>query len=88
MLNSTRQTTGYTKKATFQVNVMPSRKQNNTNTTMVRPKLISACTFLENKNKYFGTLTLVKIPALLIRDCMPCPVDSLKKEKIRLPQNR
>ena len=57
---------------------MLSMMQNAKNTHSVMPKLISVCTFLENRNRYLGTLTLVKMDALPIRDIMPWDVDSLK----------
>ena len=42
------------------------------------PKLIKADTFLENKNKYFGTFILVKIDELLTKASMPSLVASVK----------
>ena len=78
MLNSSSSTMGYTSNISFQVNVMLSMMQNTKNTHSVMPKLISVCTFLENRNRYLGTLTLVKMDALPIRDIMPWDVDSLK----------
>ena len=54
----------------------------------VNPKLISEDMFLESKNIYFGTLTLVKISALFKREDIPSLVESLKKEKINCPEKR
>ena len=78
MLNSTSRQMGYSSRKNRHVNVMWSKAQNTKKMHSVRPKLMRVCTFLENRNRYLGTLTLVKMPALLIRDCMPCEVDSLK----------
>ena len=58
--------------------------QNTKNTTSTRPKLMSACTFLENRNRYFGTFILVKMGALSMSDVIPWPDDSLKYEKIKV----
>ena len=78
MLKTTRQQMGYSRQINFHVKTILSSMQNTKNTPKVRPKLISVCTFLENKKRYFGTLTFVKIPALLINEVMPWLVDSLK----------
>ena len=43
----------------------------------VSPKLIRDDTFLEKRNRYLGTLILLKIAALLIREFIPLVVDSL-----------
>ena len=51
-------------------------------------KLITAETFFESKNRYLGTFTLVKIPALAINEFMPPVVDSLKNPYNKLPQRR
>lgn len=51
-------------------------------------KLIREETFLENRNKYFGTFTLVNISALSKRDVIPSFVDSLKNVKTSCPENR
>ena len=72
----------------FQVKVIWSNRQNTKNTAKVRAKLMRVCTFLESRNRYLGTLTLVKMLALPINEVIPWLVDSLKQEKIRLPQNR
>ena len=78
MLNSTRHPTGKRRQMNFQVKVMLSRTQNTKNTHRVRPKLMRVWTFLEKRNRYLGTLTLEKMPALPMREVMPWPVDSLK----------
>ena len=54
----------------------------------VNPKLIRVDTFFENKNRYFGTLILLNIDALLINEFIPAVVDSLKYENNKLPQKR
>ena len=87
-LNSTRQVMGYSSRTNFHVNVMWSKMQNKKNTHRVRPKLMRVCTFLENRNRYLGIFTLVNMEALPMRDIMPWLVDSLKQEKIILPQKR
>ena len=87
-LNRTRQQTGYTSRMNFQVKVILSRMQNTKNTQRVKPKLMRVWTFLENRKRYLGIFTLVKMPELPMRDCMPWPVDSLKQEKTRFPQKR
>ena len=85
---STRQAIGYSSRTKRQVNVIWSSAQNTKNTHSVRPKLMRHWTFLEKRKRYFGTLTLVKMPALPVRAVMPWLVDSLKKENTRLPQKR
>lgn len=65
-----------------------SKIQNRKNTHSDSPKLMSVCTFLENRNKYLGMFTLVKIAALPMREVIPWIVDSLKQEKIKFPQNK
>ena len=58
------------------------------NTERVRPKLIREETFLENKNRYFGTFIFEKISAFASKDPIPPFVASEKKAKIIFPQNR
>jgi hypothetical protein len=58
------------------------------NTARVRPKLISEDTFLENRNRYFGTFIFVKIAEFAIRLPIPPPVASEKKLNIMFPQKR
>ena len=70
------------------VKVILSRMQKSTKTHSVRAKLMRHCTFFDSRKRYFGTLTLVKMPALPMRELMPCEVDSLKNANTRLPQNR
>ena len=65
-----------------------SMATNTKNTINVRPKFMTAETFLLSRNIYFGTLIFVNILALDIRDCMPPFVDSRKYENIRFPANR
>ena len=50
---------------------MPSSRQNPRKTRKVNPKLISEDTFWESRNRYFGTLTLVKMPALSTNEDIP-----------------
>ena len=78
MLNSTSRQTGYSSSRNFQVNRIWSSPQNTKKMHSVRLKLISVCTFLENRNRYLGMLTLVKMAALFTRDVIPWDVDSLK----------
>ncbi len=47
-------------------------------TSSVSPKLIREDTFCENRNEYFGTFTLVKIPAFPTKDVIPQLVASVK----------
>ena len=78
MLKTIRQRIGNRSKKNFGVKGIPSMATNRKKIIRVSPKLIREDTFLDSRNRYLGTLTLVKMPALLIRDCMPCEVDSLK----------
>ena len=78
ILNKTKQQIGYNKKINFHVKVMLSIIAKTKNTHNVSPKLISVWTFLENRNKYFGTFTFVKILAFPVKEVMPWLVDSLK----------
>ena len=48
-------------------------------TKILSRKLISEEMLLDNRKIYFGTLILVNIEALLIKDPMPAEVDSRKK---------
>ena len=57
---------------------IPSAMTNRKNRQSDNPKLISEDTFFENKKRYFGTLTFVKIPELLSNAIIPVDVDSLK----------
>ena len=57
---------------------MPSATTKTKKRQSDNPKLISEDTFLENKNKYFGTFTFVNIPELLSNATIPVDVDSLK----------
>ena len=86
ILNRIRQQIGYSKHINFHVNAMPSNATKMKNTISISPKLMSDWIFRDNKNKYFGTLTLVKIPALPMMVSMPPFVASMKKEKTRVPQ--
>lgn len=78
ILNTTRQRMGMIREKNAQVNTIPSKMQNRKKTISVSPKLISVCRFFESRKRYFGTLILVKIFALLIREVIPWDVDSLK----------
>ena len=88
MLNRSKERIGTSSSINFQVNVIPSMRQKIKNTTSTNPKLMSACTFFEKRNRYLGTFTFVKIAAFPMSEVMPWLVDSLKYEKIKLPQNR
>lgn len=57
---------------------MPSATTKTKKRQSDNPKLIIEDTFLENKNKYFGTFTLVNILELLSNATIPVDVDSLK----------
>ena len=70
------------------VMLIPSSTQKTMKTPRDKPKFIRDETFLENKNKYFGTFILVKIPEFARREPIPPPVESLKKEKTMFPQKR
>ena len=61
---------------------------NKKKTHSVRPKLMTAETFLLKRNMYFGTLIFVNMCAFDISEFMPPSVDSLKYANIRLPANR
>ena len=78
MLKSTRQQMGYRSRMNFQVKIMLSARQNTKKILSVSKKLINVWIFFEKRNRYFGTLTLVKIAALPIKDSIPCVLDSLK----------
>ena len=71
MLNRTRQQMGYKSRTNFQVKVMLSKMQKAKKTQRVRPKFMRVWTFFENRKRYFGTLTFVKISEFPIRDCIP-----------------
>ena len=88
MLKSISEKMGISSSTNFHVNATLSMIQNTKNTTSTRPKLMSACTFLENRNRYLGTFILVKMGALSMSDVIPWPDDSLKYEKSKLPQNK
>ena len=57
---------------------MWSSTQNTQNTHRVRPKLMRVWTFFDRRNRYLGTFTLVKMPALPISEPIPWEVASLK----------
>ena len=69
-------------------NAIPSSATNTKKTISVSPKLISAETFLDNRNRYFGTLTLSISSLFETNESFPPFVASLKKENRRLPANR
>ena len=77
-LNTIRHPTGYTSSKNFQVNGMPSIATKVKKISSVKPKLISDDTFWDSRNRYFGTFTLVKIPALPTREFIPRLVASVK----------
>jgi hypothetical protein len=70
--------TGYNKRKNFHVNEIPSKATKTKNIISVSKKFIKDETFFDNKNKYFGTLTFVKIPAFAISELIPPLVASLK----------
>lgn len=78
---------GYSRHRNFQVKGRPSAATKMKKTTSVRPKLMREETLRESRNRYFGTFTLVKIPALAMREPIPPEVASLKYEYTRLPAN-
>jgi hypothetical protein len=88
MLNIIRQRMGIIRQRKYGVKVTLSIMQKRRNTKNVKPKLISADIFFENRKRYFGTFILVKISALEIRADIPPLVASLKKVNIIFPQNR
>ena len=69
---------GKSKKMNFQVKGIPSNIQKRKKIINVKPKLIKVWTFLENKNKYLGTLTFEKMDPLFNKDVIPWVVASLK----------
>ena len=81
-----RQRIGKTKSKNAQVNVIPSIMQKTNKIARVIPKFISEETFLENRKRYLGTFTFVKIPALPRREPIPPLVESVKYEKTIFPQ--
>ena len=87
-LNITRQQIGIIRVKNNQENAIPSIAQKIMKIINVRPKFMREDMFLENRNRYFGTLIFVKIPAFAKRDPIPPLVDSLKNEKIIFPENR
>jgi hypothetical protein len=62
--------------------------QKRRNTKNVKPKLISADIFFENRKRYFGTFIFENMDELSRSDDIPVPVASLKKEKTIFPQKR
>ena len=50
-------------------------------------KIYMSYRILDSRNKYFDTLTLVKMLALLKSELIPCVDESLKNVKAKLPQN-
>ena len=87
-LKITRQTIGTISIKKQRLNVMPSIMQKIKKTMRVRQKFIRADTFLEKRKRYFGTFTFVKIEEFASNELMPPFVESEKKEKTILPQNR
>ena len=59
-------------------NRSPSASTNSKNTASVSAKLMREDTFLDNRNRYFGTLTLLMMSRFCIRLLMPPVVESLK----------
>ena len=78
----------YSSKKKLHRNVIPSAAAKTKKTTRVKPKFITAETFWESKNRYFGTLILEKIWAFATSEFIPPLVDSLKYEFTRLPAKR
>jgi hypothetical protein len=78
MLNKTRQTMGYTRIINLQLNGIPSAATNMKKITKVSPKFMSEDTFFDNKNRYLGTLTFVKILLLVTNELIPLFVASRK----------
>ena len=88
MLKIIRQRIGINRAKKENEKAIPSMIQKTKNTTSVKPKLISAETFLEKRKRYFGTLILVIIPEFASNEPIPPFVESVKYEKTILPQNR
>jgi hypothetical protein len=76
---------GYARRKKRGWKCMPLIATNKKKIISVRAKLTKDDMFLDNKNKYLGTLTLVKIPLLAIKDCIPKLVDSLKNRNTFRP---
>lgn len=83
-----RHTVGKIKHKNFHVNGMPSKATKPKKTSNVKPKFIKEDTFCENKKRYFGTFTLVKIDALLTSEFIPKLVASEKYENTSCPANK
>ena len=88
ILNATRHVIGYRRQMNFQVNVTPSIAANPKNSSSVKPKLIRDDMFCESRNRYFGTLTFVKMGALFTSAFMLRLVESVKYENTSWPENR
>lgn len=86
-LNRIRHRVGNIRSKKPQKNVIPSAMQKMRKTTNVSPKLIRDVTSRENRNKYFGTLTLENTSEFDIIELILPPVASLKKEKTNWPEN-
>ena len=56
--------------------------------TQCNGKVDERLRIFDRRNRYFGTLTLVKIGALLISAISPSELDSAKKLKTTVPQKR
>ena len=72
----------------FHVIGIPISNTNRNYMHKVMPTLHHDDIFLESKNMYFGTFTLVNISALFKRDVIPSLVDSLKNENTSCPENK
>ena len=77
-LNIIMQPVGYSKRKKRHVKGIPSTATKVKKIRSVSPKLIRDETFWEKRNKYLGTFTLVKIPALPTREFIPRLVASVK----------
>jgi hypothetical protein len=71
MLNIIRQRMGIIRQRKYGVKVTLSIMQKRRNTKNVKPKLISADIFFENRKRYFGTFILEKMEAFAISDPIP-----------------
>ena len=88
ILKMIRQIIGYMSAKKRKEKGMPSQATKRKKMMSVRPKLISEATFLERRNMYFGRLIFVIILEFCMREFIPPLVESLKKEKVRLPEKR
>ena len=57
-------------------------------TRSVKAKFSRTWMLTENRNRYFGTFTFVKMLAFPDRLLMPEPVDCANQLKVKSPQNR